>query len=141
MNDQPLQDAKLRALAQQLGARAAERLDPEATAQAVVRRLRDRDHLARSSGWRPLSLSAAAALVLLLGGGLVWRSVRPGGSVPVTAVGQAGLDLNDLSADQLRDVLNGVDQPIDLEPTDSMETELDDLTPRELRTLLRALEG
>jgi hypothetical protein len=141
VNDQPLQDAKLHALAQQLGVRAAERLDPEATAQTVVRRLRERDHSARSTGWRPLWLSAAAALVLLLGGRLVWRSVRPGGSAPVTALGQAGLDLNDLSADQLRDVLNAVDQPLDLEPTDSTETELDDLTPRELRTLLRALEG
>ena len=76
-------------------------------------------------GWRPPSL----------------RRQRPGGSAPVTALGQAGLDLNDLSADQLRDVLNAIDQPLDLEPTDSAETELDDLTPRELRTLLRALEG
>jgi hypothetical protein len=141
VNDQPLQDAKLRALAQQLGVRAAERLDPEATAQAVLGRLRDEGRSARSGAWQPLWLSAAAGLVLLLGGGLVWRSVRPGGSAPITAVGQAGLDLNDLSADQLRDVLNAVDQPLDLEPTDSAETELDDLTPRELRTLLRALEG
>jgi hypothetical protein len=141
VNDQPLQDEKLRALAQQLGVRAGERLDPEATAQAVVRRLRDEGHSARSSGWQPLWLSAAAALVLLLGGGLVWRGVRPEGSAPVTALGQAGLDLNDLSAEQLRDVLNAVDQPIDVELTDSAETELDDLTPRELRTLLGALEG
>lgn len=140
MNDQPLEDAKLRAVAQQLGVRAAERLDPEATAQAVVRRLRGEDHSARR-GWPPLWLSAAAALVLLLGGGLVWRSVGSGGSAPVTALGQVELDLTDLSADQLRDVLNAVDQPIDLEPTDSAETGLDDLTPRELRTLLRALEG
>jgi hypothetical protein len=103
--------------------------------------LRDERHSARSTGWLPLWLSAAAALVLLLGGGLVWRNVRPVGSASVTAFGQDGLDLNGLSADQLRDVLNAVDQPLDVESTGSAETGLDDLTPRELRTLLRALEG
>lgn len=141
MNDQPLDDAKLRALAQQLGVRAAERVDPERTAQAVVRRLRE-PHATTPSPWRhPLWLAAAATIVMLLGGGVVWRNVRPGRTPSVTALGQTGLDLNDLSADQLREVLNAVDQPLDVEPTGFPEPGLDDLTPGELRTLLGALEG
>ena len=140
MNDQPLQDAQLRALAQQLGVRAAERLDPDGMAQAVVRRLRDERHPAPGTRWQPLWLSAAAAVALLLAGSLVWRGVRPSGPALATALAPAGLDLNTLSADQLRDVLNAVDQPLDVEPIGA-ETGLDDLTPRELRSLLRALEG
>ena len=137
MNDQPLQDTRLRALAQLLGAEAAERLDVERTAQAVVRRLRDEPravHIRLLPAW----LSLAATIVVLFGGaGLVWRSLRPDGSAPAPA----GLDLNNLSADQLREVLNAVDQPLDVAPAGSGETGLDDLTPRELRRLLRALEG
>ena len=137
MNDQPLQDAQLRDLAQQIGVRAAERVDPEQTAQAVLRRLREPQQ-APTTRWRPLWLSAAATVALLLSGGLVWRNMRP---APSSATAGQGLDLNDLSAEQLRDVLNAVDQPLDVDATGSLETGIDDLTPGELRTLLRALEG
>jgi hypothetical protein len=136
VNDQPLQDTELCARAQSLGAEAAERLDVERTAQAVARRLRDEPRAVRTRllpAWLPL----AATIVLVFGGGLVWRSLRPDGSAPAPA----GLDLNNLSADQLREVLNAVDQPLDVAPAGSAETGLDDLTPRELRRLLRALEG
>jgi hypothetical protein len=139
VNDQPLQDTRLRVLAQLLGAEAAERLDVERTAQAVVRRLRDQPRAVRIRllpAWLPV---AATIAVVLGGGGLVWRSLRPNGSAPVLA--PAGLDLNNLSADELREVLNAVDQPLDVAPAGSAETGLDDLTPRELRRLLRALEG
>jgi AcrR family transcriptional regulator len=137
VNDQPLQDAQLRDLAQQIGVRAAERVDPEQTAQAVLRRLRE-PRQAPTTRWRPLWLSAAATVALLLSGGLVWRNMRP---APSSATAGQGLDLNDLSAEQLRDVLNAVDQPLDVDATGSLETGIDDLTPGELRTLLRALEG
>jgi hypothetical protein len=136
VNDQPLQDTRLRAVAQLLGAEAAERLDVERAAQAVVRRLRDEPRAVRirlPRAWLPL----AATIALVLGGGVVWRSLRPDGSAPAPA----GLDLNNLSADQLREVLNAVDQPLDVAPAGAAETGLDDLTPRELRRLLRALEG
>jgi hypothetical protein len=136
VNDQPLQDTRLRALAQLLGAEAAQRLDVERTAHAVVRRLRDEPgaaHVRLLPAWLPL----AATIVLLVGGGLVWRGLRPDGSAPAPA----GLDLNSLSADQLREVLNAVDRPLDIAPAGSAEPGLDDLTPRELRRLLHALEG
>ena len=139
MNDQPLQDAELRALARQLGMQAAARVDPDAMAHAVLRRLRQERPPVRRIVWQPLWLSAAAAVVLVLGGGVIWRSLRPTTRPEVTA--SAGLDLNNLSADQLRQVLDAVDHPLDADPTGSAETGLDDLTPGELRTLLRALEG
>jgi hypothetical protein len=75
--------------------------------------------------------------VLLLGGSVMWRNLRPTARPEVAAP----VDLNNLSADQLRQVLDAVDHPLDVDPTGSAETALDDLTPRELRTLLRALEG
>jgi len=138
VNYESLQDAEMRALARVLGTEAAARLDLESTAQAVVRRLRTSPGAAAPRSL-PAWLSVAAAVVLMVGGGLVWRSMRTG--VPASAFGPAGLDLNSLSADQLNDVFNAVDQPLDVEATGTAETGLDDLTPRELHNLLRTLEG
>jgi len=140
-NEHPLDDAKLRALAQQLGREAAERLDVERTAEAVVRRLQDARQTTRRVRLPPRWLSLAAGIVLLLGGGVVWRRLAPVRVAPDAVLAPAGLDLNSLSADQLRDVLQTVDQPLDVEPTGTSETGLDDLTPRELRSLLGTLEG
>jgi hypothetical protein len=142
VSDQPLQDAELRALAQRLGTEAADRLDPDSTARAVVRRLRDQPGAVDRTPPLRTWLSLAAAVVLLLGAGLVWRNGRrQNESASATALAPAGLDLNSLTADQLREVLSTVDQPLDVDPNGSAETGLDDLTPRELRSLLRSLEG
>jgi len=140
VNYDSLDDAELRALARDLGTRAAERLDVEGAAQAIVRRLRDEPHAVRRRVPPPW-LALAAGVVLLLGGGVLWRaSQRPAESV-ATALAPAGLDLGTLSTEQLREVLNAVDQPLDVEASATSEASLDDLTPGELRTLLRALEG
>jgi hypothetical protein len=135
-----LDDTELRALARQLGAGQAERLDLEKTAAAVVHRLRtERPRAERAHPLRTW-LSLAAALVLLLGGGLVWQRGRHGQATASIAA-PAGLDLSTLSADQLHDLLNAVDQPLEDDPAGSSDTGIDDLTPSELRTLLGALEG
>lgn len=140
MNYESLEDAEMRARARDLGSRAAERLDVEGTAQAVVRRLRDEPHAVRRRVL-PAWLAVAASVVLLLGGGVLWRAIhRPGGPV-ATTLAPAGVDLSTMSADQLRELLNAVEQPLDLESTGASEATLDDLTPGELRTLLGALEG
>lgn len=143
MNDE-LHDPRLEALAQRLGARAAERLDVERTAEAVVRRLREQPRATRRLPRVPRVpawLSLAAGLVLLVGGGVVWRAARPGRIPPATALAPPGLDLNALSADQLREVLQAVDQPLDVDPGAAADAGLEDLTPRELRALLSTLEG
>ena len=140
MKRDELQDGELRAIAQGLGARAAERLDVEATTQAVLADLRERPPLVRRTWRRPAWLSLAAALVLLLGTGVVLRSVHRHTQPTTGILAPAGVDLNDLSPDQLRDVLSTFDQSWDAE-TGSAGTEWEDLTAPELRSLLRSLEG
>src|SRR5207247_3705514 len=81
-DDATLQDDKLQEVARRLGARAAERLDVEGTAQAVVARLRTEPRAEiRVLGWiRPAWLRIAAMLVLVVGAGAVVRS--PGHDQP-----------------------------------------------------------
>ncbi|HEV2751460.1 MAG TPA: hypothetical protein VGV12_13140 [Gemmatimonadales bacterium] len=136
-------DDELEQLAQRLGARAAERLDVEATARAVVERLRaertrgERIGISVPRQW----LRIAAALVIAVGGGAL--ALRITGrfhprSAPVTA---AGADLDGLSADQLHRVLDAVDQPAGDIMVSAQDVSLDDLNTVELRALLESLEG
>ena len=125
-------------LAQRLGTRAAERLDVERTAQAVVARLREEAGApARPSVWsQPAWLKIAAALVVVVGAGVVARGVwpaRPGVALPVETV-----DLSDMSAPQLRELLRNVEQAP--EPVSSQDVGLEELSPAQLRTLLASLE-
>lgn len=141
MNDDQLHDADLRRLAERLGASAADRLDVERTAAAVLRRLRTEPRAGRApliwwarSGW----LGVAAALALMVGGGLVVRH-RFGASHGHHYVAD---DLRDLSTDQLREVLGTLDQtlaePESVEPADD---DLNGLTTEQLERLLESLEG
>jgi hypothetical protein len=135
MNDDgTLHDAKLQDVARRLGARAAERLDVERTAQAVVARLRQQPR--RSP---PAWLKIAAALVIVAGAGVVARGVWPapsGAAAPVETV-----DLSDMSAQQLRELLRNVEQAGAPEPVLSQDVGLEDLSPAQLRTLLASLEA
>ena len=139
-DDATFHDAKLQELAQRLGTRAAERLDVERTAHAVVARLREEARApARPSVWsRPAWLKIAAALVVVAGAGVVARGVwpaRPGAAAPVETV-----DLSDMSAPQLRELLRSVEQPGAPEPVSSQDVGLEDLSPAQLRALLASLE-
>jgi hypothetical protein len=144
-HEEELHDATLRELAQRLGARAAERLDVEQTAQAVVTRLRQEPRAARRTWLEPAWLRIAAAAVVVVGVGLVMRSSsRP----PLSSRQGIGLvepaepELNDLSAAQLRDVLQTVEQggaEPDAAPAQDMG--LEDLSTPQLRALLESLEG
>ena len=142
MNRDEVQDAELRAIAQGLGARAAEGLDVDATTRAVLERLRAAPPRSRWSWRRPVWLPLAAALVVLLGTSLVLRGGRRHPTPAADVLTAAGVDLNQLSPDQLRDILSTLDRPVDGE-TAGAETDWDDLTAPELRSLLRSppLEG
>ena len=136
-------DEELEKLAQRLGARAAERLDVEATARAVIERLRaERAERERVGIWVPRHwLRIAAALVIAIGGGALALSITRTPGKPPAPFTAAGADLNDLSPDQLQKVLEAVEQPNGAVAVSEQDVSLDDLNAVELRALLGSLEG
>jgi hypothetical protein len=143
-DDTTLQDGELQEVARRLGARAAERLDVERTAQAVVTRLRTepRADVRVLGRIRPAWLRIAAALVLLVGAGTVVQRLSLDRPTPTSLATAAGADLNDLSADQLRRVLAEVGQPGGAPETVAwQDLSLEDLSASQLRALLESLEG
>lgn len=135
-----MNDDELEKLAQRLGARAAERLDVEATARAVVERLRaERAAGERNGVWLPRQwLRIAAALVIAVGGGALALRII-GTNHP--SVASVPADLDGLSTDQLRQVLDGVEQSDGQVVVSAQDVSLDDLNTVELRALLESLEG
>jgi hypothetical protein len=133
-------DDELEQLAQRLGARAAERLDVEATARAVVERLRaeraarERMILRLPRQW----LRIAAALVIVVGGGAVALRIM---RTNRTTVASVPADLDGLSTDQLKQVLDDVGQPAGETVVSAQDVSLEDLNTVELRALLESLEG
>ena len=140
MRHDELHDAKLHDLAKRLGAGAAERLDVERTAQMVLARLRaePRVSVVARLWMQPAWLKIAALLVLLLGSGVVAR--RPWRAGTATVI-PAGEDLTGLSADQLREAIHSLDQPLAEEGAGSVDAGLEGLSADELRALLHALES
>jgi hypothetical protein len=141
-HDDALNDTALRQLAQRLGTRAAERLDVERTAEAVVTRLRQeprgagRVWAAFDSTW----LRIAAAVVLVVGAGLL---ARPAGQpMPRDVAVLASPELNELSAPQLEELLRTVAEPGGTrDAVAAQDVGLEDLSAPELRALLASLEG
>lgn len=143
MTDDRMDDAKLEQLARRLGARAAERLNVERVAGAVVERLRNEPEVGPhgpSPWWRqPQWLRAAAVVVLLVGVGMVVRELLPSGSRHQAHY--IAEDLEDLSANQLREVLSTLDETLKAATPPSSEDDMNDLTTEQLQALLRSLEG
>jgi len=134
-------DERLENLAKRLGNAAAARLDVEATARKVVARLREQP--AQRASWiQPAWLRIAAALVIMVGGAVALRQsiVRVTNPHPAHLVAD---DLNDLSADELRDVLSSFDDLIsnDTVAVPEGSTDLHELDAQQLRAVLRSLEG
>lgn len=137
MND----DARLHDIAKRLGAQAAEHIDVDKTARAVLERLREQP--AAPATWvQPAWLRIAAALVILVGGAFAVRQVWPRNEQHAAAHFVAD-DLNDLSADQLRDVLATLDETLTRDSTALPDgsAEMDELDAQQLRTVLHSLEG
>jgi hypothetical protein len=127
-------EEKLTQAAQRLGARAAERLDVEATARNVVERLREQP--VRRTVWVQATwLRIAAALVIVAGGAVALNRMWPTGTNDHVAHFIAD-DLRDLSDDELRTLLTSFDQIVDETAPDSTP-DLQELDARELRELLR----
>ena len=139
MNQDEDRDVELERLAQRLGSRAAERLDVEGTAAAVVARLRTERSRQRDwwmqSGW----LRAAAVALLVVGAGLVLRQRFL--THPPPADHYVREELQDLSTDQLREVLGSLDRTLTEATVEPAGDDLNDLTTEQLRVLLQSLEG
>ena len=139
-----MNDERLESLAKRLGTTAAARLDVEATARKVLERLREQP--VRRIAWvQQTWLRIAAALVIVVGGAVVASRLTPGRRPGVSAHAAHLIadDLNDLSADELRDVLATFDQLIsgDSVAVPEGSTDLHELDAQQLRAVLRALEG
>ena len=146
MNSHELPDAKLQEIAQRLGARAAERLDVERTAEAVVARLRTEPRAeVRVLGWiQPAWLRIAAVLLLLVGAGVVALNVRGPQltTSPLLPPASAGGELSELSGNELRIVLAALEEPgAERQGVSPQDVGLEDLSALELRALLESLEG
>ena len=132
-----MNEHEMERLAQQLGKRAAERLDIEATARAVLERLREQP--ARRIGWTPPEwLRIAAVVILLLGVGVVLQQTGTSRAQEVASYEIA--DLRELTTAELEQVLATLDQTLTVDATDLGDVNLDELTPAQLQSLLQALE-
>ncbi|SRR6266545_5396569 len=139
-----MNEDRLNQLARRLGADAAQRLDVDATARKVVERLREQP--ARRAIWIQQSWVRIAATVVILVGGTVVASRLIPGRRPGVSPAHAHLvadDLNDLSADELRDVLLSFDEIVasDSVVVPESSDDLNELDPQQLRALLRSPEG
>ncbi len=143
-DDATLQDDKLQEVARRLGARAAERLDVEGTAQAVVARLRTEPRAEiRVLGWiRPAWLRIAAMLVIVVGGGVVALNVWTSPHTTPLPSASAGGELSELSGEELRVVLEALGHPgSEAQPVSAQDVGLEDLSAPQLRALLESLGG
>lgn len=125
-------EERLEAIAKRLGDEAAERIDVEETARAVVSRLRAED---RPRVWIPRFLQVAAVAVLVVGVGMF--SLRGGTSSELALAVPAALA--ELNQDELTEIYDSLDttRPIG----ETLGIGLSDLTESELDDLLQLMEG
>ncbi len=137
-----MNDERMEQLAKRLGTRAAEQVDVDRVARGVVERLRARPE-PRATWIQPAWLRIAAMVVVLLGTGVVVGRVGRGPSAPRHTAHYVADDLNDLSADELRDVLTSFDEIIssDSAVVPDSSSDLRGLNSQQLREVLRALQG
>jgi hypothetical protein len=133
-----LDDAELRAMAARLGREAAERVDVEAVAAAVLRRLRQ-PPARRCTRWPAGAWRVAAVLALVAGAGLLLRESPR--EPPLGAALAATVELADLPAADLERLLDSLDDVLRPVPEPQGNGNLDDLTVDQLTAVLRSLEG
>jgi hypothetical protein len=139
-------DEALRQVARRLGAEAADRLDVERTAQAVVARLRAGDVPERPPiRWmQPAWMRAAAGVVLIIGAGLlVYHTLhlpQESTGIDSTIVAASTGDLQDFTPGQLQDVIASLDEPVEMTPSVyAGEAGVEDLSEPQLQSLLKAI--
>lgn len=144
----PVHDQELRQVAQRLGAAAADRLDVERTAQAVLARLRAGDATTRSPiQWmQPAWMRAAAVVVVMLGAGLliyyhIDHPTTASSGSDSTVTGSTTDVLADFSPGQLQDVLVALNDSVETAPAvHAGDAGVEDLSESQLQSLLRSME-
>lgn len=138
IRDEDLNDGELVAAARRLGDQAAAQLDLDRTARGVVARWRHERASTRPFWSSPALLRLAAALILLVGGVLIWRNVYvPRAETVAVVPNDAGLE--GLSADQLQALLPAVEQSTSAIEMTAGDAGLEGLTPDELRSVLLSM--
>jgi len=130
-----MNEEKLMQAAQQLGARAAARIDVDATARKVVERLREQP--VRRTMWIRQSWVRIAATVIVLVGGVLWFAPGRGPEARQDGAHLVADDLGDLSTDELRSLLTSLDQILDERVLSDSTADLPELDTQQLRELLR----
>lgn len=135
-----MDEKQLETLAAQLGKRAAEQIDLDTTAQAVVRRLRaEAEPVVWWRSQRVVGTLSTAALVVLTAGVLVTtRTIRSKNEQPEIAQTPM-FELESLSFSELEQVFDSLsfDRPV----AELTVMGLDDLDEGQLRELLTLMEG
>jgi len=134
-----MDEPRIEQLAKTLGADAAERVDPDRVAHAVLHRLRD-EPVVRVVWWRRTAAwRVAAVLVLFVAGAFAVRSVTGGGGDEAGVEAVFPYAMEDLSVPELNEVLDSlyVEAPVH----EITAASLYDLNEAQLALLLEALEG
>jgi hypothetical protein len=137
-----MEDHELEQAAGRLGARAARRLDVERVATGVLARLRadqGKSRAPRHAWWTaPMLLRLAAALAILITGGILTRGALRHPAPPSSAVVSVPM-LRQLTNDELIEVFDslGVETPVH----DGLAVGLENLNEAQLKELLSLMEG
>ena len=133
-----MDERQLEQIANRLGEEAAQKLDVEQTARAVLERLRVEP--VRVVWWRrmPVLRTAAAAAVVVLTAGILITSQLGSGAGEVVLL-PAPEELDVLSVEELEEVFDSLafDAPV----YELAAARLEDLNDAQLRELLQLMEG
>lgn len=137
-----MEERELEALARRLGEREANAVNVERIVARVADRLRSGEEVVTPGRFAHVWwLRVAAALVLVVGTGVVTRSLMRNPSLASShAAHYVAEDLSDLSAEELRQLLNTLDETLDSASV-TPDAELEGMTEEQLRSVLRSLEG
>jgi len=135
-----MEEREIERVAAELGAQAAKRIDASQTARAVVGRLRATRSQPRWWARQGL-LRIAAAVALLVGGGLFW--FNPPASRPVRLAEHDSMpvpaDVEAFSSTELGEVLDSLSW--ETPASELAGVQLQDLSTEQLRVLLGRMEG
>lgn len=132
-----MDERRIEQLARHLGDDRGNGVDPDAMAEAVVARLRNHANRERRWAIEFKVLRAAAAIILIVGSGLVLNEARQQPSGP-SSFG-VPVALEGLGTNELEQVLDSLDY--EAPTSEFVASGLNDLSESELQELLATMEG